>query len=141
MWPNERRFANLLTQSKRKWRYSKKRFKVDNTTYQPDFYLPNENLYIEVVGTIQAYRANQKKIERFKQLYPHIKFIVVDFNNNPYPFKLKWQFQSGQFVSISDDNHKLLTELSKKEKWTMKDLVDRALENYFKAKGILTEDL
>ena len=44
-----------------------------------------------------------------------------------------------KLIKVSDDNHKLLTELSKKEKWTMKDLADRALENYFKAKGILEE--
>lgn len=37
-------------------------------------------------------------------------------------------------VEVADDKHKILKALSDKTKWKVKDLVDRALENYFKIK-------
>ena len=85
MYPKEKQFADLLSKQKRDWVYHPKRFKVKDTHYEPDFFLPNENLYIEVIGTRQAFHQNKNKILKFKKLYPHIRFIIVDFNNNPFP--------------------------------------------------------
>jgi len=37
--------------------------------YKPDFYLPDTNEYIEVVGSRQAYHSNKKKITQFQQFF------------------------------------------------------------------------
>lgn len=89
MFPREKQFADLLDKQNRKWQYPASRFKINDTHYRPDFYLPNENLYIEVVGSRQAYHANKKKIAKFLHLYPHIKFTIVDYENIPYPYLKK----------------------------------------------------
>ena len=81
----EEKFANLLTQQGRKWQYPAPRFKLQNTTYRPDFYLPEENLYIEVIGSRQAFHVNKNKIFQFKKEYPYINFQVVDYLGKPYP--------------------------------------------------------
>jgi len=67
MFPREKEFIELLDKNKRPWIYQARRFKLSKTTYTPDFYLPEEDLYIEVVGTSQAYRANKEKIAEFKK--------------------------------------------------------------------------
>ena len=85
MYPKEQQFADLLTKQKRKWVYHPKRFKVEDTHYHPDFYLPKEKLYIEIVGTRQAYHFNKKKIKEFKKSYPLINFVVLDYLSNIYP--------------------------------------------------------
>ena len=76
MFPKEKQFANILNKQNRKWKYPAKRFKLKNTTYRPDFFLPDENLYIEVVGTRQAYHQNKHKIAELKKL------IIVDFEGH-----------------------------------------------------------
>jgi hypothetical protein len=86
MYPKEKEFADLLNKQHKKWIYPTKRFNLGKTTYRPDFYLPNERLYIEVVGSRQAFHANKNKIILFKKLFPHIKFIIVDYKNNPLPY-------------------------------------------------------
>lgn len=50
-----------------KWLYEPKAFDLDTTTYTPDFYLPEFNLYIEVKG---YWRDDAKiKFAEFKQRY------------------------------------------------------------------------
>lgn len=42
--------------------------------YTPDFYDVERDVYIEVVGTRQAYQQNKGKYKVFRKEYPHIKF-------------------------------------------------------------------
>lgn len=39
-------------------------------------------------------------------------------------------------IKISDDNYKKIVNLAKEERRAKKAIIDRALENYFKVKGI-----
>ncbi len=87
MHKSERIFADYLTEQGREWEYHPTRFKVGEHFYHPDFYLPKENLYIEVVGTRQAYHHNKDKILKFKADYPNINFEILDYLGNPYPTK------------------------------------------------------
>ena len=63
MTEREKQYADLLTKQGRKWEFHPGKFKADNTTYEPDFLLLDENLYVEVVGTKGAYRAKIIKEE------------------------------------------------------------------------------
>lgn len=86
MFPKERLFTQLLNKQKRKWVYAPHCFRLNKTTYTPDFYLPEENLYIEIVGSRQAFHSNKKKIIKFKKLYPHIKFEIKRYYNKQKSF-------------------------------------------------------
>lgn len=69
-------YAKYLTKNKIKWLYEPKAFDLGDTTYRPDFYLPETNEYIEVKGywTKEAIY----KFELFKKLYSDIKITVLD---------------------------------------------------------------
>ena len=69
-------FAFLCDKNNIKWEYEPKTFDLGNTTYTPDFYLPEFNLYIEIKG---FWRDDAKvKFEEFKQKYCGIRIKVID---------------------------------------------------------------
>jgi hypothetical protein len=78
----ERIFAAKLTKDGRKWKAQPVGFHFAGVYYRPDFYLPEEDLYIEVVGTKTAYYNNRHKYELFKLHFPNIKFSIVDYIGN-----------------------------------------------------------
>lgn len=43
--------------------------------YTPDFYLPNEGVYIEVKGQMTS--VDRTKLKRMKKFYPHITVVVL----------------------------------------------------------------
>jgi len=71
----EIKFAYFLDLSGYKWLYEPKTFNLGNTTYTPDFYLPNFNCYIEIKG--YWYKGSKERFNLFKKLYPKIKIEVL----------------------------------------------------------------
>jgi hypothetical protein len=68
-------YAKYLDKNKIKWQYEPKAFDLGNSTYTPDFYLPKENLYIEIKG---YWRDNaKKKFNSFKKKYKDTKIKVL----------------------------------------------------------------
>lgn len=52
-------------------------FRFDGATiYAPDFYDGERNVFIEVVGSRQAYHQNKEKYELMKSIYPKINFEI-----------------------------------------------------------------
>jgi len=64
------------------WIYLPATFKLDGTTYQPDFYDMKRNVFIEVSGTRQAFHQNKHKYRKFVKMYPLIKYEVRQPNGN-----------------------------------------------------------
>ena len=62
------------------WIYEPVRFKLNGTTYTPDFYDQEKNVFIEVVGTKQAFHRNKEKYKEFKKIYPGINFEIRESN-------------------------------------------------------------
>ncbi len=60
-------YAKYLDAKGIKWLYESKTFDLGNTTYTPDFYLPEFNLYIEIKGYMRKVALN--KIMKFKDNY------------------------------------------------------------------------
>lgn len=54
--------------------YEPRTFPVDGGSYTPDFYLPDEDRYIEVKG--YWFEKQRIKFDRFRELYPHIDIEV-----------------------------------------------------------------
>lgn len=88
-WPNRKLFnynetlfrsnwevktAQYFDQNNIEWLYESKVFELSNTTYTPDFYLPQENKWVEVKG--YWYDDAKEKFELFKKSYPQINIEV-----------------------------------------------------------------
>ena len=58
------------------WQYQPANFRLNGTTYSPDFYDEERNVFIEVSGSRQAYHANKDKYELFEKLFPKLSFEV-----------------------------------------------------------------
>lgn len=52
-------------------------FKVGVTTWTPDFYCPELDLYYEVVGSQQAWDQSKEKIQLVRAIYPRLQIKVV----------------------------------------------------------------
>jgi hypothetical protein len=58
-----------------RWLYEPKRFDLGDTTYLPDFYLPDDDAYWEVKGWLSP--VSLHKITRFRELNPEIPLVVI----------------------------------------------------------------
>jgi hypothetical protein len=71
----EVKYAKYLTKNHIKWLYESKTFDLGNSTYTPDFYLPESDTYVEIKGW---WRDNaKKKFRLFKKKYSDIKIEVL----------------------------------------------------------------
>lgn len=76
----EIRFTGILSSLKIKWEYEKS-FHIEslNTTYRPDFYLPEYDLLIEVKGW--WWPGSKQKIIEFNKQYPNNNLIIIYEND------------------------------------------------------------
>lgn len=86
MHPSEEEFAGMLDFYRIRWEYEPKTFLLQWDSegnvveaFSPDFYLPDQELYIELTTQKpkQAWKKN-KKIKRMKELYPDIDIRLID---------------------------------------------------------------
>ena len=73
--------ARLLEFQKRTWQYEPKTFWFEAIrrgvrSYKPDFYLPKEDIYIEVKGYLDA--KSKTKLKRMAKYHPKVKIEVWD---------------------------------------------------------------
>ena len=85
----EANFARILNFLDEPYEYEKHGFSLSIKSYLPDFYLPKQNLYIEIKG--YWFKDSKEKFEEFKKLYPNIEIIVID---KPLYLQLISQFQN-----------------------------------------------
>ena len=68
-------YAKYLDKKRAKWNYESIHFDLGNSTYTPDFYLMDEDKYIEIKG---YWREDaKKKFKKFKRKYPNINIIIL----------------------------------------------------------------
>jgi len=60
------------------WVYQPACFHLRETKYTPDFYDGERNVFIEIVGTTQAFYSNKDKYLLFKELFPR---IILEFRD------------------------------------------------------------
>lgn len=68
-------YAKQLDKQGIKWLYEFRRFNLGDTTYIPDFYLPDSDTYVEVKGWWRPTAILKFKL--FQKLYPKIKIRVI----------------------------------------------------------------
>lgn len=75
------------------WIHQPATFKFSGVYYTPDFYDNERNVFIEVVGSRQAYHANKHKYTLFRKSFPHIIFEIRKPNGeilNEKKIRLDW---------------------------------------------------
>ncbi|MGC2486528.1 MAG: hypothetical protein WA359_09835 [Acidimicrobiales bacterium] len=83
--PSERLFSQLLTLYGLEWTYEPIEFPLEwdergtpTRGFRPDFYLPARRLFIELTVLEQRLVTKKnRKIRRFRHLYPEIELLVV----------------------------------------------------------------
>ena len=71
----EAKYAKYLDENNIDWQYESKTFDLGESTYTPDFYLPEKDLYIEIKG---YWRGKAKeKFDTFKIQYPNTKIELL----------------------------------------------------------------
>lgn len=74
-------FLNNIKADGKTYLFEHKTFAFTNgKKYTPDFYCAEDDKYIEVVGTRQAYHYNKDKYNRMKNEFPNINFAILDYN-------------------------------------------------------------
>lgn len=73
----------LLSNAKKTYKHHPRWFLLqEGDKYMPDFYCNEDDEYIEVAGTRQAYHANKEKYCRFTEQYPYLNFCIYKLYNN-----------------------------------------------------------
>lgn len=74
----EANIARLFIHFKIKWVFQPKTFDLEGQSYTPDFYLPKDDLYIEVKNFLWKY--SKERDEKFRKLYPalNLKLLLKD---------------------------------------------------------------
>jgi hypothetical protein len=68
-------YAKYLDKNKIRWLYESKTFDLGNTTYTPDFYLPETDTYIEIKG---YWRDDaKKKFKMFQKKYYSMNIVLL----------------------------------------------------------------
>ncbi len=68
-------YSKYMDSQNTKWYYEWFTFDLGNTTYTPDFFLPETNEYVEIKGYMSTEALN--KINKFKEMYPEKKFKIL----------------------------------------------------------------
>jgi len=77
------------------WVYSPANFRLNTFRYSPDFYDGEANVFIEVVGSRQAYHQNKIAYAQFRELYPKIKLEIRKISGellNEENSRMDWTF-------------------------------------------------
>lgn len=98
--PSEEEFARILDFYQIPWEYEPTTFALEwdeqghiREAFSPDFYLPDQDLYIELT-TLRSGLMNRKnrKLRRLKELYPDVRVKLInrrDFSNLLFKYGLE----------------------------------------------------
>ena len=59
-------------------------FRVGDISYRPDFYLPNDRVFVEVVNTRQAIEQLRHKIDAVQKMYPFVTIRILHPDGSQY---------------------------------------------------------
>jgi hypothetical protein len=98
--PSEEEFARILDFYQIPWEYEPRTFALEwdeegrfQEAFSPDFYLPDQDLYIELT-TLRSGLMNRKhrKLRRLKEVYPGVQVKLInrrDFSNLLFKYGLE----------------------------------------------------
>ncbi|MDP2838048.1 MAG: hypothetical protein Q8O53_02105 [Candidatus Moranbacteria bacterium] len=99
----EANYARVLNFLGKKWIHQPRTFQLQSQKYTPDFYLPDEDAYIEIKNFFSEYSLNRDR--QFREIYPDLKLIVISKKEysvleEQYAKKIKeWEYKHSKVVS------------------------------------------
>lgn len=108
----ERLFALKLRREKKQYTYQPT---VCTRTgiYHPDFYLIGDDVYVEIIGSRQAYHIAKRKIQLFHREYGEDKLLVLREDGTPYcpmPSKSQIDVVIEKIAKSREDNTEISPE-------------------------------
>ncbi len=99
----EANFARLFNYLGIKWLYQPRTFDLVSQNYTPDFYLPEDDVYIEVKNFLWKY--SKIRDRKFRKLYPDIDLVLILKDSylkleKKYSHLIKnWEYKNSPFVT------------------------------------------
>lgn len=99
----EANIARLYNYLGIQWFYQPKMFDLGSQNYTPDFYLPKENVYIEVKNFLWKY--SKTRNNKFRKFYPDIKLKLLlkndylRFEKKYSKFIKNWEYRNSPFLT------------------------------------------
>lgn len=97
----EANISRLFNYLNIKWEYQPKIFDLVSQNYTPDFYLPDQDVYIEVKNFLWKY--SKIRDDKFRKLYPDIKLHLLlkkeylELEKKYSPFIKHWEYRNSPF--------------------------------------------
>ena len=88
------------------WVYQPACFHLGERKYTPDFYDGERNVFIEIVGTTQAFYSNKDKYLLFKELFPRIILEFRDKNGEICFFEKDNNIKPVKSITYIDNTEK-----------------------------------
>lgn len=125
----ERQYAELLNNQGIRY-YYQPRVRLSYGFYHPDFYLIKADVYVEIVGTRQAFHQSKRKIKVFYREIGKDKLLVLNGDGTPYrsrsvigedipPMKPTEIKKSRQFLGLTQEKlaHRLGVSFATVNRW------------------------
>lgn len=80
----ERQYAESLDAVGLPWVSQPRVFRFAGERYTPDFYLPIQNLYVEVIGSRQRWHQLRGKVAKFRVHFPDVRLVIVKGDGTPH---------------------------------------------------------
>jgi hypothetical protein len=105
----ERQYAKRLLALGKKYIYQPRMENHGVVFYRPDFFIPRDNVYIEVVGTRQAFSLNKRKYALFIRLFPDKTLLIKNPDGTDYKMsdRTKLAFKILQNNNSAERNTKM----------------------------------
>jgi len=101
----EANIARLYNYLGTKWKYESKTFDIGEQMYTPDFFLPDENKFVEVKNFWWKY--SKERDRKFRKVYPNVQLDVIlkeqylKLEKQYAHHILKWEYKNSKFPKLS----------------------------------------
>ena len=126
----ERVYAQSLDAKGVKWVHQPRKFSLGKTNYTPDFYLPETDTYVEVVGCVETWRVSRAKWATFQQLHPAVSFRMVDRTGKDWDPKAQPKDFTYLLRDLDDDSWRQFKTVAASEGKTMRAIILRLVTDY-----------
>ena len=133
MHKSEKIFAEQLSNKGLEYIYHPCKFNLIEKHYQPDFYVPDEDIYYEVVANYGAYLNHKKDFILMEKNYPHIKLKVVMPDGRIYAKGIKFEWASKYVhypIQLPKDIINQIKEIAIKKDMTVSKIINESIIKY-----------
>lgn len=102
----EANIARLYTYLGIRWEFTPRSFDIGGQTYTPDFYLPDQDTYVEVKNFWGDY--SRARDTKFRNAYPGVRLKVIlkdeyiELEHSYAQFIPRWEYKNSAFIKINE---------------------------------------